>query len=316
MRQKILIVDHVHPSLIDKLTARKFLCTVDMGMTYDRFMETGDDYVGLVIRSRFPVDAALLNSKENLRFIIRIGSGMENIDTVYAEKRNIICLGTPEGNAPSVAEHCLGMLISALRHIHIANGEVKNGKWDRVKNKGTELSERTVGIIGYGHTGPAFARLLEPFGCEIYAYDKYRAGIGDRYVKEVPLQVILQKCDVISLHINYLTDNHYFFDYPLIRQIKHPCILINTSRGMVVNTIDLLKGLEEGKIEYACLDVLEDEDLQLNLIPKEQWPEYLQKLAERSDVLLTPHIAGQTLTAEKRHADIAYKKIVKELSNF
>ena len=308
--KKLLIVDRVHPHLIDLLEKSGFSCNIRHDLNYEKYLLLEDDYVGLIIRSRFLIDNQAIDSKKNLKFIVRIGSGMENIDVAYAERKGISCFSTPAGNAPSVAEHCLGMLLSALRNITTSNNEVRIGKWEREKNKGHEIGSRTVGIIGYGHTGKAFADMLKPFGCKIYVFDKYRTGFKEEHIVETTLQELLRECDVISLHINYFEDNYHFFNDELIKQSIHPFIFINTSRGLAVKTDDIIKNLQNGKIKYACIDVLEYETVQLKIPSKSSWPEPLQRLAQMENVILTPHIAGQTFDAEKRHADIAFEKII------
>lgn len=309
--KNVLIVDRVHPYLSETLNENGFLCRTDMTFTYDTFMTEPDNLSGLVIRSRFVVDQAVINSKPSLQFIVRIGSGVENIDVAYAEQKGIRVISTPEGNANAVAEHCLGLILSALRHIPSANQEVRNGEWLREKNKGTELQSHTYGIIGYGHNGPALARLLRLLGCQVYAYDRYNPNAGDENATMVTLDELQQKCDVISLHINYIPENKYFIDSQFIQNMAQPFMLINTSRGLVVNTSDLVQGLQSGKVLYAGLDVLEYENTRLKNLPKEEWPVAMETLASLEQVTLTPHVAGQTLDAEYRHAKVAVEKILK-----
>ncbi len=307
---KILIVDRVLPLLSDRLSANGYECETNKELTHDDFVALPDEYEGLIIRNRFMMDAAAIDSKPHLRFVVRIGSGMENIDTQYAESKGVKCISTPEGNANAVAELCLSFLLAALRHIATADQEVRQGQWLREKNKGTELASHTVGIIGYGHTGPAFAKLLKTLGCRVLCYDQYRQNYGDENAIEVSLQELFEQCDVISLHVNYLPENHYFINKKLIDQIKHPFIFINTSRGWAVNTQDVLTAIKEGKIQYACFDVLEYESSRLQIPQKEEWDMVLQELTETGCVLLTPHVGGQTYESERRHVEIAVKKII------
>lgn len=307
---KILIVDRVLPLLSEELEAKGIECVTNRGLSHDEFVALPDEYDGLVIRSRFAVDAKSIDSKPSLRFVVRIGSGMENIDTQYAESKGVKCLSTPEGNANAVAELCLSFLLVALRHVASADREVRQGAWLREKNKGTELASQTVGIIGYGHTGPAFAKLLKTLGCKVLCYDRYRKAYGDEYAREASLEEIMEQCDVISLHISYLPENHYFINKEFIQGIKHPFIFINSSRGWAVNTADILTAIKEGKIKYACFDVLEYESSRLQIPPKEEWDMVMRELTETECVLLTPHLAGQTLESEKRHAQLAVKQIL------
>jgi D-3-phosphoglycerate dehydrogenase len=308
---KILIVDRVLPLLSDRLSANGYECETNKELTHDDFVALPDEYEGLIIRNRFMMDAAAIDSKPHLRFVVRIGSGMENIDTQYAESKGVKCISTPEGNANAVAELCLSFLLAALRHIATADQEVRQGQWLREKNKGTELASHTVGIIGYGHTGPAFAKLLKTLGCRVLCYDQYRQNYGDENAIEVSLQELFEQCDVISLHVNYLPENHYFINKKLIDQIKHPFIFINTSRGWAVNTQDVLTAIKEGKIQYACFDVLEYESSRLQIPQKEEWDMVLQELTETGCVLLTPHVGGQTYESERRHVEVAVNKVLR-----
>ena len=301
-------MDKVHPYLVEQFTSRGFLCETNLLISYDEFLELEDRYEGLVIRSKFTVDKKAISSKKNLKSIMRIGSGIEHIDLPFASSKGINVISTPEGNAPAVAEHCLGMLLSALKKIATANAEVKNGEWLREKNKGTELSSQTVGIIGFGNTGKAFAKLLNVFGCKILVYDKYKKGFQESYVEEVALEELLQQSTVISLHINYLPENHYFINNRLFQKTKRQPIFLNTSRGMAVNTADVIFALDEDIISFACLDVLEYENVNLQIPAKTEWNDTLWRLTTNKKVLLTPHTAGQTFDAELRHAKVAVEK--------
>ncbi len=310
-KPKVIIVDRAAASLQAGLLAHGYDCETRLGLTYDEFCQLEDHFCGLVIRSRFPVDARLLDTKRQLRFIVRLGSGVENIDTAYAERCGITCLSTPEGNAQSVAEHALGLLLCALKNLSKADGEVRQGDWRREANKGHEIGAQKIGIIGYGHTGPAFARILRIFGCPIYVYDKFRTSIEDDFVHIATLEEIQRECNVISLHINYLKENYHLVNDDFLEKLQDGVILINTCRGNVVDTAALVRGLRSGKVGYACLDVLEYESVRLQIPPKEEWEDPLKELAEFSNVVLTPHLAGQTHEAEQRHADIALQKILK-----
>jgi len=301
-------VDKVHPYLVEQFASRGYLCETNMQLSYNDFLELEDQYTGLVIRSKFKVDKNAISSKPNLKFIIRIGSGVEHIDVPFAEDNGIKVISTPEGNAMAVAEHCLGMLLAALKKIATANAEVKNGEWLREKNKGRELSSQIVGIIGFGNTGKVFARLLSVFGCKILVYDKFKSGFQEDYVEEVTLDEILQQATIISLHINYLPENYYFINKTLLLSTKHNPVFINTSRGLVVNTADLIFAMDEDYISFACLDVLEYENVNLQIPPKTDWNDTLLRLSSNKKVLLTPHTAGQTTDAELKHAVIAVEK--------
>lgn len=308
--RKILIVDRAAPSLQEGLLAHGYACSTRMDLTREEFCRLPDDLYGLVIRSRFQVDREVIDSKRNLRFIARLGSGVENIDTEYAENHGITCISTPEGNAQAVAEHALGLLLGALKNIPKADGEVRDGQWLREANKGHELGVQKVGIIGYGHTGPAFARILRHFGCEIYVYDKFRQDISDDFVKVVSLEEMLQHCNVISLHINYMPENKHLVNDDFIGRMQKGAILLNTCRGLVVDTAAVVRGIRSGQLGYACMDVLEYESVRLKIPAKNEWEKSLLELSELDRVILTPHIAGQTFEAEQKHADIALQKIL------
>ena len=308
--KKILIVDKVHPYLVEQFTSRGFLCVTMLNISYNEFINLNDEYEGLAIRSKFNVDKEAIKSKRNLKFIIRIGSGVEHIDLPFASANGIQVISTPEGNAPAVAEHCLGMLLCALKKMATADREVREGKWLRGKNKGNELSAQTVGIIGFGHTGKAFAGLLHALGCKILVYDKFETGFEETYIEEVSLDELLQRATVISLHINYLPENHNFININLLQKAKQNPIFINTSRGNTVNTADLIFALDEDYIAFACLDVLEFENVNLQIPPKDAWNDTLLRLTSNKKVLLTPHTAGQTVEAELRHAEVAVDKFL------
>jgi D-3-phosphoglycerate dehydrogenase len=306
--KKILIVDKVHPYLVEQFTKRGFLCETKLEISQNEFINIEDKYIGLVIRCKLHLDKKAINSKNNLKFIIRIGSGVEHIDLPFASNKGIKVIHTPEGNAPAVAEHCLGMLLCALKKINTANQEVKEGKWLREKNKGSELATQTVGIIGFGNTGKAFASLLSGFGCKILVYDKFKSDFNETHIEEVSLDELLQRATVISIHINYLPENHYFANLNLFQKAKQIPIFINSSRGLTVNTKDLIFALDEDYISFACLDVLEFENVNLQIPPKMQWNDTLLRLTSNKKILLTPHTAGQTVDAELRHAEIAINK--------
>jgi len=307
--KKILIVDKVHHYLVEQFISRGYLCETMLQISYNEFLELKDEYSGLVIRSKFNVDEKAIASKSHLEFIIRIGSGIEHIDLPFAEANGIKVISTPEGNAPAVAEHCLGLLLSALKKIPTANAEVKNGEWLREKNKGGEISMQTVGIIGFGHTGKAFARLLSIFGCKILVYDKFKSGFTEPYIEEVSLDELLQRSTVISLHINYISENYHFINKVLLQKAEQKPIFINTSRGLAACTTDLIFALDEDFISFVCLDVLEYENVNLQIPPKKEWDDTLQRLTSNKKVLLTPHTAGQTVDAELRNARVAVEKV-------
>lgn len=309
MIRKVIIVDKAHPALSEKLESAGFVCTTDLNLSKDQYQLLEDHYVGLVIRSKFQLDREAIDSKKNLKFIVRLGAGMENIDVSYAESKGIKCISTPEGNAPAVAQMCLGLLLDSLRSITTSDREVRNGEWLREKNKGCEIGSLTIGIIGFGNTGKAFANILKSFNPKILVYDRFKSGFDEDFIEEVPLNYLLENSDVVSVHINYIPDNLYFMSLQSFQKMKQSPIFLNSSRGLVVNTEDLLIAIDQNLIQKACLDVLEFENVNLKIPPKEKWSNTMNQLAQNEKVILTPHIAGQTVESELRHAEMAFKKI-------
>lgn len=309
MINKVLIVDKAHPALTKKLEEAGFCCETDLTLTKEQFHQLEDQYIGLVIRSRFLLDATAFDSKPHLKFVVRLGAGMESIDVKYAQEKGIVCLSTPEGNAPAVAQLCLGLLLNSIRFISESHLEVQEGFWLREKNKGRELGSLTIGIIGFGNTGTAFYEVLKPFNPKILVYDKFKTGFQQEGIEEVSLDYLLENADVVSIHVNYLPENYHFINQSLFIKMKKTPILINSSRGLVVNTSDLLEALDQNLILKTNLDVVEFEDVSLKIPPKSLWSETLVQLTQHKKVILTPHIAGQTFESELRHAEIAFQKI-------
>ncbi len=308
---KILFVDTIHPLLAETLRKKGFTCDEGHDITYNKALSVIGKYQGLVIRSRFSVDKKFINGAKFLRFIARAGSGMENIDVSYAKTKGIVCISSPEGNADPVGEHALGMLLSLLHNITTSHNEVSNGVWRRKENQTTELKGKTIGIIGYGHTGPAFAERLSGFGVNVLAYDKYKKTFSEKFAKRSTLQEIYNKADVLSLHVPLTFENYQLVDDRYISLFKKPFILINTSRGAVVDSAALVRALKSGKISGACLDVNEYENQTLNKLDTERFDSNWAYLTKAKNVILTPHIAGQSSEAMKRHAEVLKRKILK-----
>lgn len=265
--------------------------------------------VGLVIRSKTFVDAELMDVSGALKFVMRPGSGLDNVDRSAANSRHISLITSPEGNCHAVGEHALGMLLSLLHRVPQASNQVKAGLWKREANRGTELRNLTVGIVGYGHTGNAFAQKLKGFGCQILAYDKFEAINDDsNSVEPSDPAYLFRHADVISFHVPYNADTHHYFNESKLDNRRKPLILINTARGSVVKSEALLKGLKDGTIKGACLDVLETEDSD---VPDENVKEATEALKGREDVLITPHIAGWSYYSEKA----IYKGLLEKLKD-
>lgn len=307
---KILLADSVHPSLVNQLTAAGFSCDEKYDMTYDEALSIAANYEGLIIRSRFVVDEKFLNAAPKLLFIARAGSGMENIDVNTAQNRGIACLHSPEGNSEPVGEHALGLILTLLHNINRANNEIHSGVWDRKANRPVELMGKTVGIIGYGNTGSAFARKLYGMGVRVLAYDKFKHNFTDKYALESTMENLYELCDIVSFHVPLTEETHYLACTEFFERFRNNIYLINTSRGQVVKTADLLLALDSCKVLGACLDVNEFENSTFNsLTDTSDKPEW-KKLLEKPNVILTPHIAGQSNISMKRHADILYHKII------
>ena len=308
MKGKILFIDNPHPEMQYRLDALGYEC-IKQAVSYDDLLQTANQYVGYVIRSRFAIDKALIDASSQLRFIARIGSGMENIDTEYADSKGIACLNSPEGNADAVGEYVIGALLCLFRNTKNADNQVRNGIWLRDENRGMEICGKTIGIIGYGNMGRALAKKLSGFDCTILVYDKYKKNFQEPHIQEVDLQTVQLHADIVSIHINYMEENHYFVNDDFINAFAKNIYLINTARGKVLSTDDLAKNLLNGKVKGAILDVLEYEDIRLQNKPIEEWDRAMHILAQCEDVILSPHIAGQTFESMTKHVEILIGKI-------
>lgn len=307
---RILFVDSAHPSLTSLLQAQGFECHhLAPNQGYHECRQMIADYTGLIIRSRFPIDRPLLDAATRLRFIGRVGAGMENIDSEYAAGKGIVCLNAPEGNRDAVAEHAIGMLLALFNQLLRADAEVRQGIWRREANRGLEIGGKTFGIIGFGNTGSALARKLSGFDVRLLAYDKYKKGFGNSMVEETDMDEIFDQADVLSLHVPLTQETKMLVDYAYLRRFRKPLYLINTSRGPVVHTFSLLRAMDEGLVKGACLDVLEFEENSFEDLKSGQWPEAFTKLVKRRDVLLSPHIAGWTHESGIKMAAILAEKI-------
>ncbi len=256
------------------------------------------------------LDRDFLEKAVNCRFIGRVGAGMENIDTDFAESRGIVCLNAPEGNRDAVGEQAVGMLLALFNNMIKSDREVRQGKWLREENRGTELGGKTVGIVGYGNTGGAFARKLKGFDVRLLAYDKYKKGFSDEFVVESAPEDLFEQCDIISFHVPLTAETHYLVNGEYLERFKKPVYLINTSRGKIVNTADLVNKIESGKVLGACLDVLEYEGLSYEELNRENLPETFKKLVQMPNVILSPHIAGWTHESLVRLAGVLLDKII------
>jgi D-3-phosphoglycerate dehydrogenase len=256
------------------------------------------------------LDKEFLSSAKNLKFIARSGSGLENIDQAYCKERKIELFNSPEGNRNAVAEHALGMLLSLLNKIPQGNRQVREGIWDREGNRGEELDGKTVGIIGFGNNGAAFAKKLRGFEVKILVYDKYKTGFGDHFVQECTLQAIFQQSDIVSLHIPLNRETKYFADEVFFSSFEKPIRLLNLSRGKIVNTKALVLALKEKKVIGACLDVLEFETKSFESFFEQHLPEEFQYLIHSENVLISPHVGGWTIESYFKLSNVLADKIL------
>ncbi len=307
---KILFIDSVHPLIREELTGMGFDC--DFFPEYGRkeFLSVVAGYTGIIIRSKITIDKEFLDRASQLKFIGRVGAGMENIDVGYAESKGIRCLNSPEGNRDAVGEHALGLILSLLNHVNRADKQVRQGIWIREGNRGTEIKGKTIGIIGYGNMGSAFAQRLKGFEARVISYDKYKWNYADGNTHEVSLGEIFKETDILSLHVPLTDETTHLVDDAFLQRFEKKIWLINTARGQVVKTSDLVKNLVSGKVTGAALDVLEFEDKSFELLSG-KIPQELDYLLKAENVILTPHIAGWTHESNIKLARVLVEKIRK-----
>lgn len=306
MKPKVIITAYAHASLSEALIQRGFDVDVREDISYESLIKDAHLYEGMVVTTRIKIDKPLLDAATQLKWIGRLGSGMEIIDVAYAQQKNILCISSPEGNKDAVAEQCLGMLLAMMHNVFRSGLQVKKGLWLREENRGVELGGKTVGIIGYGNTGAAFAKLLAPFGVKILAHDKYKQGFSSDAVIESSLEQILEEAQVISFHLPLTEETFHYANERFFESLKQPIYLLNASRGQVVDTTALLGALDQGKVIAAGLDVLENEDIKSYTIEER---EKLLKMANRADIWITPHIAGYSREALEKMAKVLIIKL-------
>lgn len=306
---KILALDTNHELLITGLRNAGFQVDENYQSSKEEIQKLIAQYEGIIIRSRFPLDREFLSEAKNLKFIGRVGAGLENVDEEFAAKRNISLFNAPEGNRDSLAEHAVGMLLMLLHRLKIADNEIRNGVWKREENRGDELMGKTVGIIGYGHMGKAFAQRMKGFGVEVICYD-ILDNKGDANARQVSLDEFFERTEILSLHTPQTPQTKCLVDKNFIGAFHNSFYLINTARGNSVVTKDLVEALISGKVKGACLDVHEYEKSSFESLVWEQMPEDFRYLLESEKVILTPHIAGWTHQSKKKLAEVILNKIL------
>ncbi|NJN77345.1 MAG: hypothetical protein HC803_02655 [Saprospiraceae bacterium] len=310
----VLITDGVHPKLVIGLEQLGFACDYHPDISLSNVKSIIHQYDGVIINSKIIVDEDFLDKAVRLKFIGRLGSGMEIINQPYARKKGVAVFSAPEGNNNAVAEHALGMLLAFANNFQKGDGEVRQLIWDREANRGFEIMGKTIGIVGFGHTGSQFAKKLAGFGVSVLAYDKYKPegyALDFGFVKETTQKEIFEKADIVSLHLPLNPETKHFANYAWMQQFKKPIVLINTSRGNVIPTDDLIKGLEKGIIQGACLDVFENE--KPHTFSAEEKAVF-NRLYEFKNVILTPHVAGWTTESLERLATVLLNKITSFLN--
>lgn len=307
--KKILHIDSNHPLMLTELAHMGYQNVEDYTSTKEEIEQNIHEYEGIIIRSRFKIDQPFLEKATSLKFIGRVGAGLENIDCEYATSKGIHLIAAPEGNRTAVGEHALGMLLTLVNKLNLVDQEIRNGIWIREGNRGVEIEGKTVGIIGYGNMGNAFAKRLQGFDCEVLFYD-LKPNLSNAYAKQVSLEELQQRADIVSLHTPQTAETLNMVNQNFINQFAKPFWFINTARGKAVQTADLVEGLKSGKVLGAALDVLEYEKSSFESMFSDQTlPEPLQYLIQANNVLLSPHIAGWTIESKEKLAQVIIDKI-------
>ena len=309
---KVAFLDIVHGILQERLSANGYDCSELYSINREEILQGRlSDFSGIVIRSRLTIDARLLAALPSLKWIARSGSGLDNIDVEEAEARGVRVINSPEGNRDAVGEHALGMLLSIMHRIHQGNLSVKGGYWLREEHRGEELGSKTVGIIGYGVMGSSFAEKLQGIGCKVIAFDKYKSGFSSDLVEEVTEEEFFSRSEVVSVHVPWTSETKGMVDIQWFNRFTKPIIFINTSRGAVVKTADLLDAIDRGVVRYSALDVIEFEGNSLEgLELDEERKATLNRLLKNNQILITPHVAGWSVESYYKLSSFLADKIL------
>lgn len=310
---KVVFIDIVHEVLQDRLAKAGFMCIDATNINLQKLQQVLSNADGIVIRSRYPMSAALLEYAPRLKFIARSGAGMENVDIDYCKRRGITLFNAPEGNRNAVGEHALGMLLTLFNRLHKADAEVRKGRWDREGNRGIELDGKTVGLIGFGNNGSAFAKKLQGFDVRTLAYDKYKSGFATEFVEEATLAQIFKEADVLSFHIPQNEETLFMANAAFFEQFEKPIFVINLARGKIIETKALVNQLKTGRVLGACLDVLEYEKASFESFFEQDLNPNFKYLLESDKVLLSPHVGGWTKESYFKLSAVLAEKI---LANF
>jgi len=312
MKPKVIFIDTVHPILFERLEKAGYECHWKNELDRAGILEILREYTGAVIRSKFKFNKEVFDVAPQLKWIARSGAGMENIDREIAQQKGISCYNSPEGNKDAVAEHTLAMLLSLFNNLKQSDEEVREGLWNREKNRGIELMGKTVGILGYGHMGEAFAKRLTGFGVSVIAYDKYKKGFSSSLVKEVELAELFKQTDILSIHLPLTEETTSMINHAFINQFEKDFYIINTARGKNILTKDLVSALKNEKVLGACLDVLEYEKVSFENLNKSELPADFTYLTKAENVILTPHVAGWTKESYIKLSEVLADKILKQ----